>query len=113
MPALETMRVLEFTQWEAGPSCAMMLAWLGADVVKVEPPGGEVARNMLGVGPGDSQYFLNYNANKRGLALDLKNPKGKELLSVRGRGEFQKFRGRERWSVWGWVRRFCARRIPN
>lgn len=80
MPALETMRVLEFTQWEAGPSCAMMLAWLGADVVKVEPPGGEVARQMLGVGPGDSQYFLNYNANKRGLALDLKSPKGKELL---------------------------------
>ncbi|MEQ1887943.1 MAG: CoA transferase [Alphaproteobacteria bacterium] len=80
VPALETMRVLEFTQWEAGPSCAMMLAWLGADVVKVEPPGGEIARKMLGVGPGDSQYFLNYNANKRGLALDLKNPKGKELL---------------------------------
>lgn len=80
MPALQTMRVLEFTQWEAGPSCAMMLAWLGADVVKVEPPGGEMARKMLGVGPGDSQYFLNYNANKRGLALDLKNPKGKELL---------------------------------
>ena len=80
MPALETMRVLEFTQWEAGPSCAMMLAWLGADVVKVEPPGGEVARKMLGVGPGDSQYFLNYNANKRGLALDLKSAKGKELL---------------------------------
>jgi len=80
MPALETMRVLEFTQWEAGPSCAMMLAWLGADVVKVEPPGGEVARKLLGNGPGDSQYFMNYNANKRGLAIDLKNPKGIALL---------------------------------
>ncbi len=80
MPALESMRVLDFTQWEAGPSCSMLLAWLGADVVKLEPPGGEIARKVLGVGPGDSQYFLNYNANKRGIAINLKTKKGRQLL---------------------------------
>lgn len=74
------MRVLDFTQWEAGPSCSMMLAWLGADVVKLEPPGGEIARKVLGVGPGDSQYFLNYNANKRGIAINLKTTAGRKLL---------------------------------
>jgi formyl-CoA transferase len=80
VPALESMRVLDFTQWEAGPSCSMMLAWLGADVVKLEPPGGEIARKVLGVGPGDSQYFLNYNANKRGIAINLKTTAGRKLL---------------------------------
>lgn len=80
MSALETMRVLDFTQWEAGPSCSMMLAWLGAQVVKLEPPGGEIARKVLGTGPGDSQYFLNYNANKQGLAIDLKTAKGRQLI---------------------------------
>ncbi len=80
MPALEKMRVLEFTQWEAGPSCCLMLAMLGADVAKLEPPGGEVARKVLGTGPGDSQYFLNYNANKRGLAIDLKTKRGRQLV---------------------------------
>jgi len=75
------MRVLEFSQWEAGPSCGLFLGSLGAHVVKLEPPGGEVARKVLGAGgPGDSQYFLNYNANKLGISIDLKSKKGRQLV---------------------------------
>ena len=80
MPALERMRVLELSQYEAGPTCGQLLAWLGADVVKVEPPRGEAGRHLLGDGSYDSQYFLNYNANKRGVALDLERPGGRELF---------------------------------
>ncbi len=80
MPALERMRVLELSQYEAGPTCGQLLAWLGADVVKVEPPRGEAGRHVLGDGSYDSQYFLNYNANKRGVALDLERPRGRELF---------------------------------
>lgn len=79
MPALETMRVLDMTQWEAGPSCCQMLAWLGADVVKVEPTGGEVARRAFMDG-NVSQYFLNHNGNKRSLAVDLKSERGREIV---------------------------------
>ena len=80
MPALERMRVLELSQYEAGPTCGQLLAWLGADVVKVEPPRGEAGRHLLGDGSYDSQYFVNYNANKRGVALDLERPRGRELF---------------------------------
>jgi formyl-CoA transferase len=80
MPALERMRVLELSQYEAGPTCGQLLAWLGADVVKLEPPGGEAGRHVLGDGSYDSQYLLNYNANKRGIVLDLDQPRGRELL---------------------------------
>ncbi len=80
MPALEGMRVLDMTQYEAGTSCTQLLAWLGADVVKVEPPGrGDPGR---GVAPGDvvSQYFLNYNSNKRSITIDLMSPEGRDLI---------------------------------
>ena len=80
MPALERMRVLELSQYEAGPTCGQLLAWLGADVVKVEPPRGEAGRHVLGDGSYDSQYFVNYNANKRGIVLDLERPRGRELF---------------------------------
>lgn len=80
MSALDEMRVLELSQYEAGPTCGQLLAWLGADVVKVEPPGGEAGRHVLGDGTYDSQYFVNYNANKRGIALDLEQPRGRELF---------------------------------
>lgn len=79
MSALETMRVLDFTQWEAGPTCGQYLAWLGADVVKLESPRGDPGRRVGG-GTTDSQYFCNHNGNKRGLALDLKSPDGAGLL---------------------------------
>ena len=80
MPALDGMRVLDFTQYEAGPSCCQYLAWLGADVVKVEPPRGEPGRKTAPSDGGKSQYFENYNANKRSVVIDVSSDRGKELI---------------------------------
>ena len=80
MPALEQMRVLDMTQYEAGTSCTQALGWLGADVVKVERPGvGDPGRGVAR-GTDNSPYFLNWNSNKRSIALDLQQPEGRELL---------------------------------
>ncbi len=79
MPALDGMRVLDFTQYEAGPSCCQYLAWLGADVVKVEPPGGEPGRRT-GAGSGVAQYFENYNGNKRSVVVDVRTDAGRDLV---------------------------------
>jgi formyl-CoA transferase len=79
MAALDGMRVLELTQYEAGPSCCQYLAWLGADVVKVEPPGGEPGRRT-GRPDRVAQYFQNYNGNKRSVAVDVATPRGHDLL---------------------------------
>ncbi|HET7341574.1 MAG TPA: CoA transferase, partial [Methylomirabilota bacterium] len=79
--ALEGLRVLDQTQVMAGPFCAMLLADMGADVIKIEPPGGETTRTMgLELRPGVSAAFLGVNRNKRGLVLDLKRPEGVALL---------------------------------
>ena len=80
MSALSGLRVLDMTQWEAGTSCTQALAWLGADVVKVEPPGRGDPGRAVGGGPGDSAYFMNWNSNKRSIAIDLEKPAGRELL---------------------------------
>ncbi len=80
MAALDGMRVLDVTQYEAGTSCTQALAWLGADVVKVEPPGlGDPGRHVQ-PGEGNSPYFLNFNSNKRSIVLDLQDPRGREML---------------------------------
>ena len=80
MPALEQLRVLDLTQYEAGTSCTQMLAWLGADIVKVEQPGvGDPGRHTA-AGVGDSLYFLTFNANKRSLSLNLRSEEGKQLF---------------------------------
>ncbi len=80
MAALEGMRVLDLTQWEAGPTCTQYLAWMGADVVKVEPLRGEPGRRAFASGEGDSQYFMNHNGNKRAIAVDLKTESGRRIM---------------------------------
>lgn len=79
MAALDGVRVLDLTQYEAGTSCTQYLAWFGADVVKVEPPGGEPGRHTEGPGR-DSLYFLSFNHNKKSVCLDLAKPEGKEIF---------------------------------
>ena len=79
MPALDGMRVLDMTQWEAGTSGTQLLAWLGADVVKVEPPAGDPGRRSGG-NADNAPYFLNLNSNKRSVVINLKTREGRELL---------------------------------
>ena len=77
MPALDGLRVLDMTQYEAGTSCTQALAWLGADVVKIERP----ERGDPGRGPGgNAEYFVVWNSNKRSVAVDLSQPAGRQLL---------------------------------
>ncbi len=80
MTALEGMRVLDLTQYEAGTSGTQWLGWFGADVVKVERPGtGDPGRTLAG-GDTDSGYFVYWNGNKRSVAIDLEREEGRELL---------------------------------
>lgn len=79
--ALEGIRICDLTQFEAGPSCTELLAFLGADVVKVEDPKRGDQGRRLGIGPAaDSMYFLLLNLNKRSVTLDLKSDEGRELF---------------------------------
>jgi formyl-CoA transferase len=80
--ALEGVRILDFTHVQSGPTCTQLLAWFGADVIKVERPGaGDATRQQLQDIPDvDSLYFTMLNHNKRSITIDTKNPKGKEVL---------------------------------
>src|SRR5260370_34126289 len=80
--ALSNIRVIDFTHDQAGPSCTQMLAWLGADVIKIEnPKGGDRARRLWNSdNPNvDSFFFLLLNSNKRSTVIDLKSAEGKEI----------------------------------
>jgi formyl-CoA transferase len=82
--ALDGVRVLDFTHVQSGPTCTQLLAWLGADVIKVERPGvGDITRGQLRDIPNvDSLYFTMLNHNKRSITLDSKHPTGKEVLEA-------------------------------
>lgn len=80
---LQGIKVVDFTNVQSGPSCTQLLAWLGADVVKIERPGtGDATRNELQFMPGEpSYYFLQLNSDKKSLALDAATPDGKAILT--------------------------------
>ncbi|MFC5607500.1 formyl-CoA transferase [Variovorax soli] len=80
--ALEGVRILDFTHVQSGPTCTQLLAWFGADVIKVERAGeGDATRSQLRDIPGvDSLYFTMLNHNKRSITLDTKKPEGRKVL---------------------------------
>jgi formyl-CoA transferase len=82
--ALSGVRILDFTHVQSGPTCTQLLAWFGADVIKVERPGvGDITRGQLvDVKGADSLYFTMLNHNKRSIAVDSKNPQGMRVLEA-------------------------------
>lgn len=80
---LQGIKVVDFTNVQSGPSCTQMLAWLGAEVIKIERPGsGDATRKELQFDPDcPSYYFLQLNSDKKSLALDAATPDGKEILT--------------------------------
>ena len=82
--ALDGYRILDFTHVQSGPTCTQLLAWFGADVIKVERVGeGDATRGQLrDLADADSLYFTMLNHNKRSITIDTKKPKGKEILET-------------------------------
>src|SRR3954464_13391290 len=83
LDCLQGIKVVDFTQFEAGPSCPESLAWLGAEVVKIENPRtGDPGRRLAGPGAPDKDpwYFHQFNANKMWSAVDLKSTRGLEIV---------------------------------
>ncbi|WP_233866442.1 formyl-CoA transferase [Paraburkholderia adhaesiva] len=80
--ALDGVRILDFTHVQSGPTCTQLLAWFGADVIKVERAGaGDITREQLrDIPDADSLYFTMLNGNKRSVTIDTKNPQGKLVL---------------------------------
>ena len=80
--ALDGVRVLELARFQAGPRGGMLLSDLGADVIKIEPPGGEETRRHPPMVRGQSVYFSVYNRGKKSVCLDLRHPGGKEVFAA-------------------------------
>ncbi|HIC57436.1 MAG TPA: formyl-CoA transferase, partial [Acidobacteria bacterium] len=82
MKALDGVRVLDMTHVQSGPTCTQLLAWFGADVIKVERPGsGDATRGQLRDVPNaDSLYFTMLNGNKRSITLNTKSDQGKKIF---------------------------------
>src|ERR1043165_1632866 len=81
--ALSGVRILDMTHVQSGPSCTQMMAWLGADVIKLEAPGrGDITRGQLRDLPDvDSLYFTMLNCNKRNSTVNMKSDDGKEIFT--------------------------------
>jgi len=79
---LQGIKVVDFTQFEAGTTCTEVLAWFGAEVVKIENPGrGDPGRRLRPGKPDDDPYyFYEFNVNKKSLAINLKSPRGLEIV---------------------------------
>ena len=81
MEALKGVRILDMTHVQAGPTCSQLLAWMGADVIKFEPPQGDATRGQLRDVPGaDSLYFTMLNCNKRSITVNMKTAEGKAVF---------------------------------
>ncbi len=81
MEALKGVRILDMTHVQAGPTCSQLLAWMGADVIKFEPPQGDATRGQLRDVPNaDSLYFTMLNCNKRSITVNMKSDDGKEVF---------------------------------
>src|SRR2546422_5825622 len=81
MEALKGIRILDMTHVQAGPPCPQLLAWLGADVIKLEPPQGDATRAQLADVPNaDSLYFTMLNCNKRSIVVNMKSAEGKTVF---------------------------------
>lgn len=81
MEALKGIRILDMTHVQAGPTCSQLLAWMGADVIKFEPPQGDATRGQLRDIPGaDSLYFTMLNCNKRSITVNMKSAEGKAVF---------------------------------
>ena len=81
MEALKGIRILDMTHVQAGPTCSQLLAWMGADVIKLESPAGDATRGQLRDVPNaDSLYFTMLNCNKRSITVNMKSPEGKAVF---------------------------------
>src|SRR5471030_3275753 len=92
--ALQGVRILDFTHVQSGPTCTQLLAYMGADVMKVERPGGgDITRGQLrDVANADSLYFTMLNGTKRSITIDSKHPKGMDIRSEEHTSELQSLR---------------------
>jgi formyl-CoA transferase len=80
--ALSGIRILDMTHVQAGPTCSQLMGFLGADIIKLEPPAGDATRKQLrDVPDADSLYFTMLNCNKRSITVNLKNAQGKEVFA--------------------------------
>ena len=105
---LSGIRIVDFTQFEAGPSCTEALAWLGAEVVKIENPklGDPGRRRRPGEPDDDPWYFYIFNANKKSMTVNLKSPRGLALVqgpAAQGRCLRGEFRSRHDRAAWPWL----------
>ena len=81
MDALKDVRILDMSHVQAGPTASQLMAWLGADVIKLEPPAGDITRGQLRDVPNaDSLYFTMLNCNKRSITVNMKSAEGKQVF---------------------------------